>query len=136
MAEVTARTNDEGWESVFEGWLRASRLTANDLLLVLSVGGGDLERNVSPNLVRAVRYARELGAGILGVVGRAEGFTAQVADVCVIVPVVSPQHVTPHSESFQAVIWALTRLPSHPASRAHEMGIATVASGVCRHLSA
>jgi D-sedoheptulose 7-phosphate isomerase len=116
VAELTARTNDEGWESVFAAWLRASRLTANDTLLIFSVGGGDLARNVSPNLVRAVQYARDVGTVILGIVGRAEGFTAQMADVCVVVPAVNPQHVTPHSEAFQAVVWHL--LVSHPTLHA------------------
>ena len=113
VAELTARTNDEGWESVFEGWLRGSRLRPEDVLLIFSVGGGDVTKNVSPNLVRALRYAKEIGAGVVGVVGRRDGFTAQVADACVVVPIVNPEHVTPHSETFQAVIWHL--LVSHPA---------------------
>ena len=113
VAELTARTNDEGWESVFEGWLRGSRLGPEDVLLIFSVGGGDVTKNVSPNLVRALRYAKEIGAGVVGVVGRRDGFTAQVADACVVVPIVNPEHVTPHSETFQAVIWHL--LVSHPA---------------------
>jgi D-sedoheptulose 7-phosphate isomerase len=113
IAELTARTNDEGWERVFEGWLVGSHLTAEDLILVFSVGGGDLTNNVSPNLVRALRYAKGLGTPILGVVGRSGGFTAQVADACVIVPTVNAEHVTPHSETVQAVIWHL--LVSHPA---------------------
>jgi D-sedoheptulose 7-phosphate isomerase len=116
VAELTARANDDGWESIFESWLRGSRLSANDLLLVLSVGGGDMARNISPNLVRALRYAGDLGVTILGVVGRGDGFTAQVAAACVVVPTVNPEHVTPHSESFQAVIWHL--LVSHPALKA------------------
>jgi D-sedoheptulose 7-phosphate isomerase len=116
VAELTARANDEGWERIFESWLRGSRLNANDLLLVLSVGGGDMARNISPNLVRALRYARDLGVTILGVVGRGDGFTAQVAAACVVVPTVNPEHVTPHSESFQAVIWHL--LVMHPALKA------------------
>jgi len=113
VSELTARTNDEGWESVFSEWLRGSRLTAKDGLLVFSVGGGDLERNISVNLVRALELAREAGAAIVGVVGRDGGHTAKVADVCVIVPVVNPANVTPHSEAFQAVIWHL--FVSHPA---------------------
>jgi D-sedoheptulose 7-phosphate isomerase len=112
VAELTARTNDEGWASVFEGWLRVSKLDSSDTLLVLSVGGGDLDHNVSPNLVLALQYARQIGATILGVVGRDGGYTARVADACVIVPTVNPDHVTPHSESLQAVIWHL--LVSHP----------------------
>ena len=116
VSELTARTNDEGWEGVFEGWLRVSHLRANDLLFVLSVGGGDLERNVSPNLVRALQYAGTVGARIIGIVGRAEGYTAQVADACVVVPVVNPENVTPHSEAFQAVVWHL--MVSHPHLKA------------------
>jgi len=107
VSELTARTNDEGWASVFEGWLRVSRLGANDLLLVLSVGGGNAEKNISPNLVAALTYAKAVGARVAGVVGRDGGFTATVADACVIVPTVNPAHVTPHTEAFQAVIWHL-----------------------------
>jgi D-sedoheptulose 7-phosphate isomerase len=105
VAELTARTNDEGWSTVFEAWLRVSRLRAKDMLLVLSVGGGDAARQVSPNLVCALQYAKTVGTKIAGIVGRSEGFTAQVADACVIIPVVNPAHVTPHSEAFQAVVW-------------------------------
>ena len=94
------------------GWLRVSRLTAGDLVLVLSVGGGNLEKNVSPNLVAALRYAKAVGARVVGIVGRDGGYTAQVADACVIIPTVNPSHTTPHSEAFQAVIWHL--LVSHP----------------------
>src|SRR6266511_1381337 len=112
IAELTARTNDEGWASVFERWREGSRLRAGDAVLVLSVGGGDLERNVSPNLVRAVRYAKGAGARILGIVGRDGGYTAAAADACVVVPVVNPHHVTPHTEAFQAVLLHL--LVSHP----------------------
>ena len=112
VSELTARTNDEGWASVFEGWLRVSRLGPNDLVLVFSVGGGDAERNVSPNLVAALQYAKGVGARIAGVVGRDGGYTAKVAHACVIVPTVNPDHVTPHAEAFQAVIWHL--LVSHP----------------------
>jgi len=112
VSELTARTNDEGWTTVFEAWLRVSRLTAVDMILVLSVGGGNLEKQVSPNLVMALQYARTVGAKIGGIVGRDGGFTAQVADACVIVPVVNPAHITPHSEAFQAVVWHL--LVSHP----------------------
>jgi D-sedoheptulose 7-phosphate isomerase len=116
VSELTARTNDEGWASVFEGWLRVSRLGANDLLLVLSVGGGNAEKNVSPNLVTAVQYAKGVGARVAGVVGRDGGYTATVADACVIVPTVNPAHVTPHTEAFQAVIWHL--LVSDPRLKA------------------
>ena len=112
VAELTARTNDEGWASVFEEWLKVSRLRKGDLVLVFSVGGGDVERNVSPNLVRALAYAKGVGARVAGVVGRDGGYTARVADACVIVPTVNPQNVTPHTEAIQAVVWHL--LVSHP----------------------
>jgi D-sedoheptulose 7-phosphate isomerase len=118
VSELTARTNDEGWPSVFEAWLRTSRLRPNDAILVFSVGGGNLERNVSPNLVAALRYAKEVGAKVLGIVGRDGGYTAQVADACVIIPTVNPTHTTPHSEAFQAVVWHL--LVSHPALKQAE----------------
>lgn len=113
VSELTARVNDEGWASVFEGWLRVSRLRPSDLVMVFSVGGGDLEKNVSPNLVAALQYANRVGAKILGVVGREGGYTAKVADVCIIIPTVNPAHLTPHTEAFQAVVWHL--LVSHPA---------------------
>jgi len=113
VSELTAWTNDSGWDTVFVNWLKESRLTDRDLVFVLSVGGGDLQRNVSPNLVRALEYARSLGAAVCGIVGRDGGYTAQVADACVIVPTVNPETITPHSEAFQAVIWHL--LVSHPA---------------------
>jgi D-sedoheptulose 7-phosphate isomerase len=113
VSELTARVNDEGWETVFEAWLRTSRLRAEDMVFVFSVGGGDWERRVSPNLVRALDCAREAGAAIVGVVGRDGGYTARVADACVIVPTVSPDRVTPHTESCQAILWHL--LVSHPA---------------------
>jgi D-sedoheptulose 7-phosphate isomerase len=116
VSELTARVNDEGWESVFAGWLKVSRLRRDDMILVFSVGGGSLERNISANLVRALEYAREVGATVCGVVGRDGGYTAKVADACVIVPTVDPNAVTPHTEGFQAVIWHL--LVSHPAVRA------------------
>jgi D-sedoheptulose 7-phosphate isomerase len=112
VSELTARTNDEGWSTVFEAWLRTSRLRANDMILVYSVGGGSVEKNVSPNLVTALQYAKQVGAKIGGIVGRDGGFTAQAADACVLVPVVNPEHITPHSEAFQAVVWHL--LVSHP----------------------
>ena len=115
VAELTARINDDGWEGAFAGWLRASRLTPADLVFVLSVGGGDLERNISPNLVRAVQYAKELGARVCGIAGRNGGYTATVADACVIIPTVNPESVTPHAEAFQAVVWHL--LVSHPSLR-------------------
>jgi len=112
VSELTARTNDEGWATVFERWLRVSRLRADDMLLIFSVGGGNLEKQVSPNLVEALKYAREMGAKIGGIVGRDGGYTAQVADACVLIPVVNAAHTTPHSEAFQAVVWHL--LVSHP----------------------
>lgn len=111
-SELTARVNDEGWETVFANWLKGSRLTAVDMVLVFSVGGGDLAKQISPNLVRALEYARDVGAAIGGVVGRDGGFTAQVADACVIVPTVNPATVTPHTEAFQALLWHLC--VSHP----------------------
>src|SRR5690348_745642 len=113
VSELTARTNDEGWSTVFAAWLQTSRLKPEDLLLVLSVGGGSEQPSVSPNLVEALRFARRVGARIAGIVGRDGGFTAQVADVAVIVPTVNPAHVTPHSEAFQLLIWHL--LVSHPS---------------------
>jgi len=112
VSELTARTNDEGWPSVFVEWLKVSRLRADDAVLVFSVGGGDAERNVSPNLVSALQHAKNVGAKIAGVVGRDGGYTARVADACVIVPTVNASSVTPHTEAFQAVIWHL--LVSHP----------------------
>jgi D-sedoheptulose 7-phosphate isomerase len=116
VSELTARTNDEGWATVFETWLRVSRLTKNDAVLALSVGGGSLEKQVSPNLVTALQYARQVGASILGIVGRDGGYTAKAADCCVIIPTVNASHVTPHSEAFQAVVWHL--LISHPVLKA------------------
>ncbi len=116
VSELTARTNDEGWESVFVNWLKGSRLQPKDMLFVFSVGGGSLEQNISPNLVLALQYAQEVGARIVGVVGRDGGYTAKVADACVIVPTVNPENVTPHTEAFQAVVWHL--LVSHPMLKA------------------
>jgi D-sedoheptulose 7-phosphate isomerase len=112
VSELTARTNDEGWSTVFERWLRVSRLRPDDMLLIFSVGGGNLEKHVSPNLVEALKYARTVGAKVGGIVGRDGGYTAEVADACVLIPIVNPAHITPHSEAFQAVIWHL--LVSHP----------------------
>jgi D-sedoheptulose 7-phosphate isomerase len=119
VAELTARINDAGWESAFADWLRASRLSASDAILVLSVGGGDVERGVSVNLVRALELARAVGATILGLVGRTGGATAQVADACVIIPAASPETITPHTEAFQSVLWHL--LVSHPKLQAAPM---------------
>jgi D-sedoheptulose 7-phosphate isomerase len=112
VSELTARVNDDGWESVFANWLRVSRLGVKDMIMIFSVGGGDLERNVSPNLVRALQYAKEVGAIICGIVGRDGGYTAKVADACLIVPTVKPETLTPHAEAFQGVVWHL--LVSHP----------------------
>ena len=118
VSELTARTNDEGWETVFAAWLRVSRLSARDAILVFSVGGGDLEKNVSPNLVRALEFAKSVGASIYGIVGRNGGYTAKVADAVVLIPVVNDAHITPHSEAFQAVVWHL--IVTHPAIKANE----------------
>ena len=112
VSELTARTNDEGWATVFAEWLRGSRLNSKDALLVFSVGGGNLEKNVSPNLVLALQLAKQVGARIIGIVGKDGGYTAKVADAAVIVPTVNPANITPHSEAFQAVIWHL--FVSHP----------------------
>ena len=113
VSELTARTNDEGWPSVFEQWLRTSRVNSKDALLIFSVGGGNAQANVSVNLIRALDLAKQVGAKIVGIIGRDGGYTATVADACVIVPTVNANHVTPHAEAFQAVVWHL--LVSHPA---------------------
>ncbi len=118
VSELTARVNDESWADVFINWLKGSRLQSNDVVFILSVGGGSVEKNISPNLVRAVQYAKEVGARVCGIVGRDGGYTAQAADACVIVPTVNPDNITPHSESFQATIWHL--LVSHPALKAQQ----------------
>jgi D-sedoheptulose 7-phosphate isomerase len=112
VSELTARTNDEGWSTVFAEWLKGSRLNGKDALLILSVGGGNLEKNVSPNLVAALQLAKERGASVLGIVGRDGGYTATVADVVIVIPTVNPNNITPHSEAFQAVVWHL--FVSHP----------------------
>jgi D-sedoheptulose 7-phosphate isomerase len=112
VSELTARTNDEGWETVFVEWLKTSRLRSNDAVFVFSVGGGNLEKNVSPNIVRALQYAKDIGAKVLGVVGRDGGYTAKVGDAVSIVPTVNPDAVTPHAEAFQAVVWHL--IVTHP----------------------
>jgi D-sedoheptulose 7-phosphate isomerase len=118
VSELTARTNDEGWATVFAEWLHTSKLTSKDALFILSVGGGNLEKNISPNLVEALKYAKTVGAKVTGVVGRDGGYTGQVADACVIVPTVNAENITPHSEAFQAVIWHL--LVSHPKLKAYQ----------------
>ena len=112
VAELTARINDEGWQHVFVNWLMGSRLQARDMLFILSVGGGCLEKNISPNLVLAIQYARLIGAKITGIVGRDGGFTAKMADHCILIPTVNHDHITPHAEAFQAIIWHL--MLSHP----------------------
>ena len=118
VSELTARTNDEGWSTVFAEWLKISKLNTKDALFILSVGGGNLEKNISPNLVEALKYAKTVGSKITGIVGRDGGFTAEVADVCVIIPTVNANNITPHSEAFQAVVWHL--LVSHPALKSNE----------------
>ena len=118
VSELTARTNDEGWATVFVEWLKISHLKPKDALFIFSVGGGNLEKNISPNLVEALKYGKAVGCKITGVVGRDGGFTATVADACVIVPTVNPETITPHSEAFQAVVWHL--LVSHPALKANQ----------------
>ena len=117
VSELTARTNDEGWATVFVEWLRTSRIGKKDAVLVLSVGGGSLEKNISPNIVTALELAKEVGAKILGIVGRDGGYTARVADACVLVPTVNAESITPHTESFHAVIWHL--MVSHPKLKAN-----------------
>lgn len=112
VSELTARTNDEGWASVFVEWLKISHLNQSDALFVFSVGGGNAEKNVSPNLVQALKYGKQVGCSVLGIVGKDGGYTAQVADACVCIPTVNPDYITPHAEAFQAVVWHL--LVSHP----------------------
>lgn len=118
VSELTARVNDDGWESVFARWLQGSSLNEKDAILVFSVGGGHAEKNISMNIVEALKLAKKVGAKIIGVVGRDGGHTKQVADVCILVPVVNPENVTPHTESFQAVVWHL--IVSHPKFRVQE----------------
>ena len=124
VSELTARINDDGWDSCYANWLRGSHLSARDGVFVFSVGGGDLERNVSPNLVRALQYAKRVGATITGVVGRDGGYTAKVADACVVIPTVNTVNTTPHAEAFQAVVWHL--FVSHPALKTSETKWETV----------
>jgi D-sedoheptulose 7-phosphate isomerase len=118
VPELTARTNDDGWPSVFVEWLKVSKLIAKDALFIFSVGGGNLEKNISPNLVEAIKLAKTVGAKVTGVVGRDGGYTAQAADACVIIPTVNPDTITPHSEAFQAVVWHL--LVSHPKLKVNQ----------------
>ena len=118
VSELTARTNDEGWQTIFEPWLKLSKLSPKDAIFIFSVGGGSLEKNISPNLVKALDYAKKVGAKITGVVGKDGGYTAKVADHCVIIPVVNTDNITPHSEAFQAIIWHL--LVSHPSLKTNQ----------------
>jgi D-sedoheptulose 7-phosphate isomerase len=118
VSELTARVNDESWEDVFVNWLKGSRLRKEDVLFILSVGGGNLEKNISPNLVKAVKFGKEVGATVIGVVGRDGGYTAKVADACCIVPTVNPDNITPHAESFQGTIWHL--IVSHPSIKSSQ----------------
>jgi D-sedoheptulose 7-phosphate isomerase len=119
VSELTARTNDDGWASVFSNWLLVSRISAKDAVMIFSVGGGNMEKNISPNLVEALKLAKSVGAKIIGVVGRDGGYTKQVADACVVVPTMSPGTVTPHTEAFQAVVWH--GIVSHPKLQANPM---------------
>lgn len=112
VSELTARTNDDGWPSIFMEWLRVSKLSKNDLIFILSVGGGSLEKNISPNLVNAINYAESVEAGIIGIVGRDGGYTAQKSSLCLIIPTVNTENITPHSEAFQSVVLHL--IVSHP----------------------
>lgn len=118
VSELTARTNDDGWASVFVEWLKVSKLVAKDALFIFSVGGGNLEKNISPNLVEAIKLAKAVGSKVTGIVGRDGGYTAQAADACVIIPTVNPDTITPHSEAFQAVVWHL--LVSHPKLKVNQ----------------
>jgi D-sedoheptulose 7-phosphate isomerase len=130
VSELTARVNDEGWPTVFEAWLRVSRLQSRDAVLVFSVGGGSLERNVSPNIVAALNFAKSVGANVLGIVGRDGGYTARLADACVIIPTAHPDRITPHSEAFQGVVWHL--LVSHPAVQQNATKWESISSGQMR----
>jgi D-sedoheptulose 7-phosphate isomerase len=118
VSELTARTNDEGWSTVFSEWLKTSKLKSTDMLFIFSVGGGDLEKNISPNIVEALKYAQNIGAKITGIIGRDGGYTAKVANVCIVVPTVNIDNITPHSEAFQGVIWHL--LVSHPTLKSND----------------
>jgi D-sedoheptulose 7-phosphate isomerase len=119
VSELTARTNDDGWESVFVNWLAGSKLNSNDCIFIFSVGGGNIEKNISVNLVNALKYAKEKNSKIVGIVGKDGGYTAKVSDVCIIIPTVNSNTITPHSESFQSVIWHL--IVTHPALKSFEM---------------
>ena len=119
VSELTARTNDDGWNSVFKNWLRISNLSSKDIILIFSVGGGNVEKNISVNLIAAEKYAKEAGSRIIGIVSRDGGFTKEVADCCILIPTLSPETVTPHAEEFQAIVWHL--LVSHPEIQLNEM---------------
>ena len=119
VSELTARTNDDGWNSVFKNWLRISNLSSKDVILIFSVGGGNVEKNISVNLIAAEKYAKEAGSRIIGIVSRDGGFTKEVADCCILIPTLSPETVTPHAEEFQAIVWHL--LVSHPEIQLNEM---------------
>ena len=118
VSELTARTNDEGWETIFSEWLKVSNLNTKDLLFIFSVGGGNLEKNISPNLVEALKYGKLIGCKLIGVVGRDGGYTSKVADACVIIPTVNEKTITPHTEAFQAIVWHL--IVSHPKLKLNE----------------
>tara|TARA_Y100000310_G_scaffold21723_1_gene20968 strand:+ start:261 stop:872 length:612 start_codon:yes stop_codon:yes gene_type:complete len=119
VSELTARVNDDGWDTVFSSWLKGSNINSNDGVLIFSVGGGSVENNISTNIVSALKLTKSVGAKVMGVVGRDGGYTAKVADACVIIPTINPETITPHSEAFQAVVWHL--LVSHPAIKEYEM---------------
>ena len=112
VSELTARTNDEGWDSIFSEWLKTSQLNKKDMIIIFSVGGGNLEKNISPNIVKALDYSKKIGAKVSGIVGRDGGHTAKIADECLIIPTVNKETVTPHTESFQSIVWHL--IVSHP----------------------
>ncbi|MBM3132925.1 MAG: SIS domain-containing protein [Chloroflexi bacterium] len=130
VSELSARTNDEGWDTVFVEWLKGSRLNKNDGIFVFSVGGGDAERGVSANLVRALEYAKQVGSKVIGIVGRDGGYTGKVGDACVIVPTVNPATVTTHTEAFQSVIWHL--IVSHPKVQVTKMKWESMTEGSCQ----
>ena len=132
VSELTARVNDDGWNSVFKNWLRVSNLNSNDVLLIFSVGGGSLEKNISVNLVTAEQYAKETGAKIIGIVSRDGGYTKNISDCCILIPVLSPETVTPHAEEFQAIIWHL--LVSHHDLQMNEMKLESEVKTVKSHV--
>ena len=118
VSELTARANDEGWDSIFSEWLKVSNLSSKDLIFIFSVGGGSIEKNISPNIVAALKYGKSVGYKLIGVVGRDGGYTSKVADVCLIIPTVNEKTITPHTEAFQAIIWHL--IVSHPKLKLNE----------------